>query len=81
MTHEVTLLRDICLKIDVEIGSIQKIPYASDIGFIMYAMLCTRSNVSYALTVYGEGHWIDVKNILKYLRKTKELFILGLCRT
>ena len=56
------------------------IPYASAIGSIMYAMLCTRPDVSYALSMTsryqscpGEGHWTAVKNILKYLRRTKDL--------
>ena len=49
----------------------------------MYAMLCTRPDVSYALSVMsryqsdpGEGHWITVKNILKYLRRTKDTFLI-----
>ena len=60
-----------------------KIPYASAIGSIMYAMLCTRPDVSYALSITsryrsdpGESHWIAVKNILKYLRWTKDVFLL-----
>ena len=60
-----------------------KIPYASAIGSIMYAMLCTRPDVSYALSItskyqsnLGESHWIAVKNILKYLRRTKDAFLL-----
>ena len=55
-----------------------KIPYASAIGSIMYAMLCTRLDVSHALSLTsryqsdpGEEHLIAVKNILKYLRRTK----------
>nr|CAE03845.1 OSJNBb0089K06.4 [Oryza sativa Japonica Group] len=59
------------------------IPYASAIGSIMYAMLCTRLDVSYALSVTnryqsdpGESHWIAVKNILKYLRRTKDMFLV-----
>ena len=51
-----------------------KIPYASAIGSIMYAMLCTRPDVSYALSMTskyqsdpGESYWTIVKNILKYL--------------
>ena len=39
--------------------------------------------MSYALSVTsryqsdpGEGHWIAVKNILKYLRRTKDAFIV-----
>jgi hypothetical protein len=59
------------------------IPYNSAIGFIMYAMLCTGPYVSYALSAtsryqsnYGEAHWTIVKNILKYLRRTKEAFLM-----
>ena len=49
----------------------------------MYAMISTRPDVSYALSVTsryqsdpGEGHWIAVKNILKYLRRTKDVFLV-----
>src|SRR5664279_4017639 len=59
------------------------IPYASAIGSIMYAMICTRPDVSYDLSVTrrnqvdpGESHWIAVKNILKYLRRTKDVFLV-----
>ncbi|KAL2474655.1 Uncharacterized protein Adt_35391 [Abeliophyllum distichum] len=55
----------------------------SAIGSIMYEMLCTQLNVSYALSVTskfqanpGEKHWITVKNILKYLRRTKDMFLV-----
>ena len=47
------------------------IPYALDIGFIKYAMLCTRSIVYPALSLareynfdLGVDHWTAVKNIL-----------------
>ena len=60
-----------------------KIPYASAIGSIMYVMLCTRPDVSYALSTtsryqsnLGESHWTVVKNILRYLRRTKDAFLL-----
>ncbi|XP_058733051.1 uncharacterized protein LOC131604637 [Vicia villosa] len=60
-----------------------KIPYASAIGSIMYAMLCTRSDVFYALSATsryqydpGDTHWVAVKNVLKYLRKTKDSFLI-----
>jgi hypothetical protein len=59
------------------------IPYAFAIGSIMYAMHCKRPNVSYALSVtsmyqsdYGEAYWTVVKNLLKYFRRTKELFLV-----
>jgi hypothetical protein len=51
-----------------------KIPYASTIGSIMYAMLCTRPDVAQAISLTsgyqsdpGLEHWTAVKNILKYL--------------
>src|SRR4051812_36744592 len=60
-----------------------KIPYASAIGSIMYAMVCTRPDVSYALSATsryqanpGESHWTAVKSILKYLRRTKDMFLV-----
>jgi hypothetical protein len=59
------------------------VPYASAIGSIMYAMICTRPDVSYALSVTsryqsdpGKDHWTAVKNILKYLRRTKDMFLV-----
>jgi hypothetical protein len=61
----------------------KKIPYASTIGSIMYAMICTRPDVSYALSVAsrhqvnpGFAHWTVVKTILKYLRKSKDMFLI-----
>jgi hypothetical protein len=59
------------------------IPYASAIGSIMYAMLCRHPDISYAPSATsryksngGEAHWTIVKNILKYLRRTKEMFLV-----
>ena len=50
---------------------------------IMYAMLCTRPDVSYALSVSsryqndpGLEHWATVKNTLKYLRRTKDMLLV-----
>ena len=62
-----------------------KIPYPLAVGSIMYAMICTRPDVSYALSltsIYqsdpGESHWTTVKSILKYLKRTKdEYFVYG----
>ncbi|VFQ66074.1 unnamed protein product [Cuscuta campestris] len=46
-------------------------------------MICTRPDVSFALSVTsryqgspGEAHWTAVKNILKYLRNTKDAFLV-----
>src|SRR5664279_2989160 len=59
------------------------IPYASAIGSIMYAMLCTRPDVAHVVSLTsryqsdpGMVHWTAVKNILKYLKRTKEMFLI-----
>jgi len=66
-----------------QVDKMSRVPYASAIGSIMYAMTCTRPDVSYALSMVsryqgnpGESHWIAVKNILKYLRNTRDMFLV-----
>ena len=46
-------------------------------------MLYTQPDVSYGLSMTsgfqsypGECHWIAVKNMLKYLRRTKDIFLI-----
>ncbi|GKD34012.1 hypothetical protein Tco_1249521 [Tanacetum coccineum] len=60
----------------------QNVSYASVVGSIMYAMRCTRPDVAFAQNITsrfqqnpGDLHW-TVKNILKYLRNTKDMFIV-----
>ena len=57
---------------------IGRIPYASVIGSIMYAMLCTRPDVVFPLNMtsrfqsdLGESHWTVIKNVFKYLYHSK----------
>ena len=61
----------------------KNIPYALAIGSIMYAMLCTRPDVCLAISLAGRcqsnpgvDHWTAVKNILKYLKRTKDMFLV-----
>ena len=61
----------------------KSVPYASTIGSIMYAMLCTRPDVFVAISLAGRyqsnpgvDHWTAVKNILKYLKRTKDMFLV-----
>ena len=83
MSHGISLSKTQCPSTTDERERMNVIPYASAIGSIMYAMICTRPDVSYALSVTsryqadpGEGHWTAVKNILKYLRRTKDMFLV-----
>ena len=83
MTHGITLSKSLCPRTQDERTHMSLIPYASAIGSIKYSMICTRLDVSYALSVTSryqsdpsEGHWVVVKNILKDLRRTKDIFLI-----
>ncbi|GKG15215.1 hypothetical protein Tco_0354815, partial [Tanacetum coccineum] len=59
------------------------IPYASAVGSIMYAVRCTRPDVAFPQNLRsryqqnpGKSHWTTIKNILKYLRNTKDMFLV-----
>ena len=82
MSHGIKLSKTQCPASKEERERMSRIPYASAIGSIMYAMLRTRPDVAYALSITsryqsdpGESHWIAVKNILKYLRRTKDVVL------
>ena len=82
MTHGITLLMSMCPETHDERTCMSLIPYAAAIGSIVYVTICTRPDVSYALSVIrdyqsdpGKGHRVVVKNILKYLRRTKDAFL------
>ena len=55
---------------------VTKVPYASAIGSLMYAMVCTRPDIGHAVGVVSKYmsnpriHWEAAKWILRYLRGT-----------
>ena len=64
----------------------RQIPYASTVGSLMYAMLCTRPNICYSVGVVsryqsnpGPKHWQAVKHILKCLRRTRNYMLVYQC--
>ncbi|GJW42708.1 hypothetical protein Tco_0071507 [Tanacetum coccineum] len=66
-----------------EVNCMKNAPYASAVGSIMYAVRCTRPDVAFAQNITsrfqqnpGELHWTVVKNILKYLRNTNDMFLV-----
>ena len=77
---------------DEEIKKMAKTPYASAVGSIMYAMLCTRPDLAHAVSVVsrymanpGKEHWQAVKWTLRYLSGTASTCLefgcssVGLC--
>ena len=51
MSHGMRFSDKQCPSIADEWKRMSKVPYASTVGSIMYAMICTRLDVSYALSV------------------------------
>ncbi|KAJ9561114.1 hypothetical protein OSB04_006274 [Centaurea solstitialis] len=83
MQYGIVLSKTQCPVSSQDQDRMKSVPYASAIGSIMYAMLCTRPDVAYSVSVTsryqqnpGEPHWVAVKNILKYLRRTKDMFLV-----
>ena len=83
MSQGIHLSRGQCPSSSEERERMSRIPYASAIGSIMYAMMDSRPIVSYALSVTsryqsdpGDSHWIAIKTILKYLKRTKDTFLV-----
>ncbi|KAD4180551.1 hypothetical protein E3N88_29142 [Mikania micrantha] len=69
-----------CPSSEKEIEEMDRVPYASAVGSLMYAMVCTRPDIAYAIGVVsrflsnpGKKHWEAVKWILRYLRGTSKL--------
>ena len=51
MCHGISLSKTQCPTMQDERDNMSKIPYASAIGAIMFVMLCTQPDVSYALSM------------------------------
>ena len=72
-----------CPKNEEEIENMSKVPYASVVGCLMYAMVCTRPDLAHAVSTIsrymanpGREHWNAVKWIFRYLKSTAEHEIL-----
>jgi hypothetical protein len=70
----VKLSVDQCPKTHEEEDDMSHVPYASVIDSLMYAMVCTRSNIAHAVGVLsrymskqGKEHWTTVKRVFGYL--------------
>ncbi|KAM1726180.1 hypothetical protein ACFX12_016980 [Malus domestica] len=81
--HGIHLSKSMEPKTPEEIRQMSCIPYASAIGSLMYAMICTRPDIAYAVSITsryqsnpGSEHWTAVKTVLKYLRRTKDMFLV-----
>ena len=69
-----------CPQNENERTQMQSIPYASVMGSLMDAQVCTRPDISYVVSVLerylndlGSSHWTAVKKVLRYLKALKIL--------
>ena len=63
-----------CLKNDFEREQMKNIPYAFAIRSLMYAQVCTRPNIAFAVGMLGKyqsnpsmHHWKAAKKVMRYL--------------
>ncbi|XP_047339823.1 secreted RxLR effector protein 161-like [Impatiens glandulifera] len=60
----------------------EKIPYASTVGSLMYAQVCTRPDIVYIVGVLrrylsnpGLDHWEAAKRVMRYLKRTRSYML------
>jgi hypothetical protein len=58
------------------------VPYASAVGSLMYAQVCTHPNLAFVIGMFGryqknpgKPHWDGVNKALRYLQGTKGLML------
>ncbi|XP_040863834.1 secreted RxLR effector protein 161-like [Glycine max] len=61
----------------------KNIPYASIFGSLMYAQVCTRYNIAFAVgmlrryqSILGIDHWRAAKKVIRYLQGTKDYMLM-----
>lgn len=71
-----------CPKNEYEINQMKAVPYASAVGSLQYAQVCTRPDLAYVTGLLGRyqknpgfEHWKLVKKVLRYLQGTKGLML------
>jgi transposase InsO family protein len=77
LDSSVKLTKADCPSTVAQAKEMEKIPYQSAVGAIMYAMLGTRPDIAFALTSLsqyssnpGHPHWVALKRVLRYLQGT-----------
>ena len=71
-----------CPRNDLEREQMKNIPYASAVGSLMYAQVCTRPDIAFVVGMLGRyqsnpgvDHWKAAKKVLRYLQGTKDYML------
>ena len=72
-----------CLRNDLEKEQMCNIPYASAVGSMMYAQVCTRPDIAFVVGMLGRyqsnpglDHWRAAKKVMRYLQGTKDYMLM-----
>ncbi|KAL0411894.1 UNVERIFIED_CONTAM: Retrovirus-related Pol polyprotein from transposon TNT 1-94 [Sesamum latifolium] len=72
-----------CPMNDLEREQMKDIPYASAIGSLMYAQVCTKSDIAFAMGILGRfqsnpglDHWRAAKKVMRYLQGMKDYMLM-----
>lgn len=70
-------------KTEKDKASMERVPYASAVGSLMYAMVCTRPDLAYAASLVsrfmanpGREHWEATKWVLRFIKGTSDVGLL-----
>jgi hypothetical protein len=65
-----------------EINQMKSVPYASAVGSLMYAQVCTRPDLAFVIGMLGKyqknpdiSHWNGIKKDLRYIQSTKGIML------
>jgi hypothetical protein len=71
-----------CPKNDLKRVQMKQISYASVVGSLMYAQVCTRPDITFVVGMLGRyqtdpgmDHWKAAKKVLRYLQGTKNYML------
>ncbi|KAL5581834.1 hypothetical protein UlMin_014276 [Ulmus minor] len=61
----------------------EKVPYSSAVGSVMFTMVSTRPDISHAISVFnrfmsnpGKEHWLGMKWLLRYLKGSSDVGLI-----
>jgi hypothetical protein len=67
---------------DLEKNTMKDIPYVSVVGSLIYAQVCTRSDIVFITRMLGRylsnpsmEHWKTVKRVLRYVKRTRNFML------
>jgi hypothetical protein len=77
------LSKEMCPKTEEEKKAVEKLPYQSPVGSLMYLAVSTRPDISHAVSMlnqfntnFGEQHWRAAKRLLRSLKNTENLGLM-----